>query len=202
MQVQLSPQGRVLQRVGGQPGAFIVVRQGVVRVQDRTTTAAGAFASMCPCEGCVRVQASKRAGQGARAGPHDNSRRCAGTLKCVRQLVHCRCHAASQCATHARVRASSPFQTALRCLSRPAPAHCSTWWVCSTAFCSCTRQAHVNAASGHAIKRRPRLAVQPGKLKAASSQLRAVCMRMQLQPMPLNAGPGSQGERRRLPAAG
>jgi hypothetical protein len=41
MVVQLAPQGKVLQRVNSEPDAFIVVRQGVVRVQDRTTTAAG-----------------------------------------------------------------------------------------------------------------------------------------------------------------
>jgi hypothetical protein len=35
------PEGKLLQRQGRQPEAFIVVRQGVVRVQDQTTTAPG-----------------------------------------------------------------------------------------------------------------------------------------------------------------
>jgi hypothetical protein len=45
MEVQIATAGKVLQRVGSQPEDFIVVRQGVVRVQDRTTTAPGAAAA-------------------------------------------------------------------------------------------------------------------------------------------------------------
>ena len=41
MKVQLVSSGKVLQRVGFQPEAFIVVRQGVVRVQDRATMSPG-----------------------------------------------------------------------------------------------------------------------------------------------------------------
>lgn len=44
MEVQVAGQGKLLQRAGNPPQAFIVVRQGVVRVQDRTTTAAGELA--------------------------------------------------------------------------------------------------------------------------------------------------------------
>ena len=54
MEVQLAPQGKLLQRQGNQPDAFVVVRQGVVRVQDRTTTLPGARARVGAPMGAAR----------------------------------------------------------------------------------------------------------------------------------------------------
>ncbi|KAI8465837.1 MAG: cyclic nucleotide-binding protein [Monoraphidium minutum] len=68
MEVQLAPQGKLLQRLGNQPDAFIVVRQGVVRVQDVTTTAEdGSAQSVDAGPGALFNLAELILGQGASA---------------------------------------------------------------------------------------------------------------------------------------